>query len=284
MQKSELINPSNDKEFRYQRRFSQIIDTLIFDLQMNWRKILILSSVAVVIFALSLLLGVWQINRNSQAFPTVEAYIQNYFSFISLFILILAVSYGSNMLVVDFQERTGNLLFPKISKSRLFIGRYLSGLIQGGIILVFYYWLVVIPVFLEFDVIPLSFWKSLGFAVLYYIALLSFSIFFSSIVKRSSGAVITTLLLIIIAFPIINSIFSLSTSVEPLFLLDYYGNIISNILNMPDQRFIKLDIEGLTIYTWFTPSESAALIGLIIYIFIFTIIAYLIYRFRQIED
>ena len=57
-----------------------------------------------------------------------------------------------------------------------------------------------------------------------------------------------------------------------------------NILNMPDQRFIKLDIEGLTIYTWFTPSESAALIGLIIYIFIFTIIAYLIYRFRQIED
>ncbi|MCF2140223.1 MAG: hypothetical protein K9W44_09245 [Candidatus Lokiarchaeota archaeon] len=278
------LQKEQDRNYSRQRRITQIIDTIYFEIQLNIRKMIILGIVALGIFILSLFLGLWQLNNNSEAFPTVESYILNYLSFIRLFILILAVSYGSNMIVIDFQEQTGNIIFPKISKDRLFLGRFLSRIIQGGIIILFYYWLILIPIYFEFHLIPIDFWKSLGFALFYFVDLLAFCILFSAIAKRTSGAVIISLLIIIIAFPIINSIFSLTTDFEPLFLLDYYGNIISSILNMPEPRFSSIEIEGLTIYTWFTPSVRDALIGLSIYLLIMLGIAFIIYFFRQVEE
>ncbi|WP_457558508.1 ABC transporter permease [Candidatus Harpocratesius sp.] len=278
------LQKEQDRIYSRQKRLTQIIDTIYFEIQLNIRKMMILAIVALGIFILSLFLGLWQLNNKSNAFPTVESYIFNYFSFIRLFILILAVSYGSDMIVIDFQEQTGNIIFPKISKDRLFLGRFLSRFFQGGIIIIFYYWLVLIPIYFEFHLIPIEFWKSLGFALFYFVDLLAFCVLFSAVAKRTSGAVIISLLIIIIAFPIINSIISLTTDVEPLFLLDYYGNIISSILSMPDPRFSSMEIEGLTTYIWYTPSVGSALIGLSVYLIIMGGMAFIIYFFRQVEE
>lgn len=276
-----MLQRERDKLSSRTRRFSQIGDTIVFEFQRFTKKTGILLGVALLLFALSVVLGLLNIQRNPQAFPTVESYTTNYLSFMNMLILILATSYGTNLIVVDFQEDTGNLLFPKITKGRLFIGRLIANFILGALIIVFYYLVTLIPVFIEYQEIPVNFWSSLAFALYYYLGMLSFAIFCSSFVKRSSGAVIIVLILIIIGFPIISSILMLMTAVEPLFLLNYYANIITYIFNMPDPRLSSIEVENFTINQWFTPDVSGALIGLGIYSFVLLVTAYIIYHFRQ---
>ncbi|MHA1521121.1 MAG: hypothetical protein ACTSRK_13135, partial [Promethearchaeota archaeon] len=205
----------------------------------------------------------------------------HYLSYMNMLILILATSYGTGMIVIEFQENTGNLLFPKISRFRLFIGRILSNFLMGALIILIYYLITIIPVFAKFEVLPKEYWYSLGFSLYYYLALLSLAVFFSSFVNRSSGAVITVLLLMIIGFPIVYSILMLIVEGEPLYLLNYLAFIITYILDMPENRLESMTIEGFTINTWLTPDVKGATIGLGIYSFIFIIVAYIIYKYRQ---
>ncbi|MHA1522486.1 MAG: ABC transporter permease, partial [Promethearchaeota archaeon] len=185
------MNKRNDsileEDSRRKRRSSQIIDTIIFEFQRFGKKTGILLAVAIAIFGLSLVIGLLTLDRNPLAFSTVESYIRNYLSYMNMLILILATSYGTGMIVIDFQENTGNLLFPKISRSRLLIGRIIGNFLLGALIILIYYLISIIPVFIKFEALPKEYWYSLGFSLYYYLALLSLAVFFSSFVKRSSG-------------------------------------------------------------------------------------------------
>ncbi len=270
-----------EKDSRRRRRFSQISDTIFFEFQRFGKKTGILLLVAIAIFGLSLAIGLLTLDQNPSAFSTVENYIVNFLSYMNMLVLILATSYGTGLIVVDFQEDTGNLLFPKISRSRLFIGRIIGNFLLGALIILIYYLISIIPVFIKFEVLPKEYWYSLGFSLYYYLALLSLAVFFSSFVKRSSGAVISVLLLMIIGFPIVYSILMLIVEGEPLFLLNYLAFIITYILDMPADRLESMTLEGFTINAWLTPDAKGAAIGLGIYTFIFLLGAYIIYKFRQ---
>ena len=270
-----------EKISRRKRRLSQITDTIYFEFQRFGKKTGILLTIAIAIFGLSLAIGLLSLDRNPLAFSTVESYIINYLSYMNMLILILATSYGTGLIVIDFQEDTGNLLFPKISRSRLFIGRIIGNFLLGALIILIYYLITIIPVFLKFKILPKEYWFSLGFSLFYYLAVLSLAVFFSSFVQRSSGAVIAILLLMIIGFPIVYSILMLIIEGEPLFLLNYYAFIITNILAMPANRSLSMTIEGFTITTWLTPDAQGAAIGLGIYSLIFLLAAYIIYKYRQ---
>ncbi|MHA1673167.1 MAG: hypothetical protein ACTSYI_06020 [Promethearchaeota archaeon] len=274
-------NSDFKRDSRQKRRFSQISDTIFFEFQRFSKKTGILLVVAIAIFGLSLAIGLLTLDQNPSAFPKVENYIANFLSYMNMLVLILATSYGTGLIVVDFQEDTGNLLFPKISRSRLFIGRIIGNFLLGALIILIYYLIAIIPVFIKFEALPKEYWYSLGFSLYYYLALLSLAVFFSSFVKRSSGAVISVLLLMIIGFPIVYSILMLIVEGEPLYLLNYLAFIITYILNMPAKRVQSMTFEGFTINTWLTPDVKGATIGLGIYSFIFLLGAYIIYKYRQ---
>jgi hypothetical protein len=269
------------------RSVQQVVDTIQFEIQRNLRKFLIMLAVVVGFFGLLYFLG-YQTEKVQGAsfYSTPGAYIRNFLGFMNLIIIILSVGFGAQMLVIDFDQETGNILFPKISRGRLMIGRIVANFSLIACEIIMFYILIFGATFLKFKVIPVEFWYSLGWALFYALMVFAMTIFFSSFMGKPSLIVITILILMLIGFSIILGILSIVTSMEPFFLPNYYANIISYSLNMPagidEQRFIlEIPDTGLTITTWLTPTYLTAAIGIGSYSLIFLIGAFLFYRRRQ---
>ena len=111
---------------------------------------------------------------------------------------------------------------------------------------------------------------------------LAFVVFLSSFLKSTAATVILAIFILIIAYEIIIAVMSLVGTTEPLFILTYYENIITNIFNMPDPRYLDNTIaaggQSFTLRTWYTPSWQGALIGLLLQCGIFLGLAFLIFK------
>jgi ABC-type transport system involved in multi-copper enzyme maturation permease subunit len=279
---SSLQNASN-------RGFIQIFATIGFELRKNLKKFLILLILVGVFFGLSLYLTTLQESRSEmERYPTPDRYIQSFLGLLGMLIMIIATTFGGSSLVIDFQEDTGNLLFPLIPRGRLMLGRMIANLILASSLVFSYYFGIGIVTLILYEELVVGFWISLGWAVLYTLMLLSFVTFVSSFMKRTSAVVVMCLILFLIIFDIIIGILSF-TEVEPWFIPTYYAMIISQSLAMPDPRYFDMslgDIGGevdfdFSLRQWLTPSPAIAAIGMVVFTLIFLILGYIIYRNRQ---
>ncbi len=266
------------------RKFQQIYDIGYFEIIRNFKKTLILMGVAASIFILSLIIELYRLSKGLELPDDPAEFALKFLGMMNLLILICATSYGGSIIVVDFEKLTGNILFPKISRERLLIGRFTANFLMNASIMIFYYILVAVIVFIKYLGVPKILWVSLGWTLLYSLLILSFVSFFSSFMKSTAGAVVTTLFLNLIIFSIIESIFSLISTKEPLFLIHYYARIITGCFDMPgaDERSQTIPImEGMDMTLWITPDPARALIGTAIFVSIFLFSTYLIFRNRQ---
>ena len=269
------------------RKLQQIYDIGYFEFIRNFKKTLILLGISAVIFILVFILEEGRLRKGIEL-PEDPADFALKFLILTIdsLILISATSYGGSIIVTDFEKLTGNILFPKISRERLFVGRFLANYLMNAIVILFYYILVGFIVLIKYSSIPKILWTSLGWALLYVLLILSFTMLFSSFMKSTAGAVVISLILNIIVFSIIQSILSLFSTVEPLFILPYYATIITACLNMPpidkrSQTILVPNMEDWSITLWITPDPSRALLGTTIFSFVFLLSAYLIFRNRQ---
>ena len=78
--------------------------------------------------------------------------------------------------------------------------------------------------------------------------------------------------------------------IEPLFILTYYGGIITASMDMPDPRYSEINLptgpggdpgEFATFMNWITPTEVGAFIRMLIFISIFLALAYFLFKRRQ---
>ncbi|MHA1679598.1 MAG: ABC transporter permease, partial [Promethearchaeota archaeon] len=222
------------------RGLIQIWQTMKFEFRRNVKKCLIMLILSGIMFGLSYWLSALQVEMGTMPEATDSAsYIQRFFMLIDMMILIVAAGFSGSIIAEDFEKQTGNLLFPKISKGRLLIGRLIARFLYAIMSIFLYYALILIPTLVEYGAtIPVEFWGSMLWAFLYMFMIMSFTTLFSSFMKRTSGALIITIIIGIMVFQMISAIFSISgLTVEPLFILTYYANIISSWLNMPAERF-----------------------------------------------
>jgi len=70
----------------------------------------------------------------------------------------------------------------------------------------------------------------LSFSILYLIAVLGFTFFFSSLFKSSSMSILVTAILFLFAFNLIQLIVSGLVQIEPWFIITYGSGIIGNVL------------------------------------------------------
>ncbi len=265
------------------RKLQQIYDIGYFEIIRNLKKTLILMVIAFVIFILFLIIEEYQFGKGVELPEEPADFALNFLMMIGSLVLISATSYGCSIIVTDFEKLTGNILFPKISRERLFVGRFLANYLMNAFVILFYYILVAFIVFIKYLGIPKILWTSLGWALLYVLLILSFTILFSSFMKSTAGAVVFSLIFNMMVFSIIQSVLSLFSTIEPLFILPYYATIITGCFNMPEgDRFQTFPVmEGFDITLWTTPSPQGALIGTAIFSFVFLFSAYLIFRNRQ---
>jgi len=269
------------------RYITQITDTINFEFKRAWKTFLIMIIVYVGIFSLSLLLNELREASGVELPEEPIDYISDYFGFFGILIIISTATFGGGIIAEDFQQQTGNLLFPKISKSRLLIGRTISRYFLNLLLIIFYYFLVAIITIYKYGYLVDKYIDSLGWALFYTFMVFTFVIFMSSINKSKSAAIIISVLLFLIAFNIINSILMFTrTGIEPLFLPTYYENIIEASLDMPDPRFENVSFgrpggDNPEFKLWLTPSIPAAIIGMSLFSFLQITAAYLLYKTRQ---
>ncbi len=269
------------------RYITQITDTINFELKRTWKSFFIMLFVYLGIFLLSLLLAELREAAGVELPEESIDYIGDYFGFFGILIIISTATFGGGIIAEDFQKQTGNLLFPKISKSRLLIGRIISRYALNVILIAFYYLMVGIITFYKYQELPDTYINSMGWALFYTFMVFTFVIFMSSINKSKSTAIIISILLFLIAFNIINSILMFTrTGIEPLFLPTYYENIIQASLDMPDPRFENVSFgrpggNNPEFKLWLTPSIPGAIIGMSLISFLTLTAAYLLYKIRQ---
>ncbi|MHA1111709.1 MAG: hypothetical protein ACTSRE_11445 [Promethearchaeota archaeon] len=268
------------------RNLVQIQKTMKFEFKRNWIKLMTMIGTAVLIYVLNIVIIILQINRlDVEPVATAIEYMPGYFGgLFPMLIYIIGVTFAGSMIVEDFEKATGNLLFPKIPKYRLLIGRYIARYLYAIVAILAYYILVGITTLIQYSEVPVEVLLSFGWAAFYMFAVMAFVTFFSSFFRRTSGAIVVSLIALIMVFQMVTSIFSFSgITAEPFYFLTHYAGIISNIFAMPEARFAELAMGpgGHTFYQWITPSEIGAAIGLLVYTVVMLAGAYFFYQRRQ---
>lgn len=269
------------------RNITQIIDTINFEFKRTKKTFIIMLFLYLGIFLLNVLILELEKAAGVELAEESIEYIGDYFGFFGILIIVSTATFGGGIIAEDFQKQTGNLIFPKISKSRLLIGRVISRYFLNVILIIFYYLLVALITNYEYGELPDTYLDSMGWALLYTFMIFTFVIFMSSINKSKSATIIISILFFLIIFHIIESILMVTrTGIEPLFIPTYYENIIEASLDMPDPRFEEISFgpprrDNPEFKLWLTPSIIAAFIGMLTFSGLQLAAAFILYKRRQ---
>ena len=266
----------------------QIGDTIFFEFRKNLKKLLfLLGFTAVFIYLNMFLVKGLMADLGIEDPETIKDYVSQQFAFFSTLLTISAAAFFGSIIVEDAEKRTGNIMFPKIGKDRLIVGRFIAIYLMFSFLILIYYASVVLTALSIYsDPIPKELWESFGWALFYALALSSFVTFISSISKSVNISVVLSILFLLIVFDIGTTIIMFSGSkIEPLFILTYHSNIITAVFDFPEQRYIEMDIyqgfeqlEGNIYRIWITPSVEGAFWALLIYTVGSLLLAYIFYR------
>lgn len=178
---------------------SPIYHTMIFEMKKQKKKLYFFAVIAILV---AVLLGyILQLFPEYLLSDTQTEFFSGGLIFISFITLFAACLFFSGIICSEFNKRTGFIVFPKINKYKLIIGKYLGNLILVVFIVAIYYFILGLFGFLYYGgPINIRIFNSFGFAVLYVIALSSFVIFFSSFMKNVNITIIITLVILLMGF------------------------------------------------------------------------------------
>lgn len=154
---------------------------------------------------------------------------------ITFVVILSGIFFGGDAISGEFQNKTGYFLVGNpLRRSSIYIGKWIAALTASLIIFAIYAAIAVGNGFYYFGAnIPYQFGESLVFSVLYLIAVLGFTFFFSSLFKSSSMSILVTAILFLFAFSLIELIVSRLAQIEPWFIITYGAGIIANVLMDP---------------------------------------------------
>src|SRR2546427_2091629 len=154
---------------------------------------------------------------------------------ITFVIVLSGIFFGGDAISGEFQNKTGYFLVANpLRRSSIYIGKWLGALIASAIVLATYAGITVGNGLYYFGSnVPYQFAESLSFSILYLIAVLGFTFFFSSLFKSSSISILVTAILFLFAFMLIQTLVEGLVKIEPWFLITYGAQIITNTLIDP---------------------------------------------------
>lgn len=150
-------------------------------------------------------------------------------------ITINGIFFGGDAIAGEFQNKTGYFLVPNpLRRSSIYVGKYFGALIASLMIVAIYAAITIGNGFYYFGAnLPYQYGESLLFSIIYLIAVLASTFFFSSLFKTSAMSILVTAILYLFAFNIIVAVISGLTQVEPWFIITYGSGIIGYVLTDP---------------------------------------------------
>src|SRR6266849_9099980 len=154
---------------------------------------------------------------------------------VTLVVILSGIFFGGDAISGEFQNKTGYFLVGNpLRRSSIYVGKWIAALSASLIILAIYAAIAIGNGIYYFGAtIPYQYGESLIFSVLYLIAVLGFTFFFSSLFKSSSMSILVMAILFLFAFSLIQLIVANLVQVEPSFIITYGAGIIGNVLMDP---------------------------------------------------
>jgi ABC-2 type transport system permease protein len=151
------------------------------------------------------------------------------------FVVILSgIFFGGDAISGEFQNKTGYFGVPNpIRRSSIYIGKWLAAFTASIAILGVFTIVTLGNGLYYFSGVPVEFAVSLLFTILYLVAVLGFTFFFSSLFKSSSMSILLTAILFLFVFTLIQQLVAGLVQIEPWFILTYGSQIIGNVLTSP---------------------------------------------------
>ena len=131
------------------RDLTQIGDTITFEFKRNLKSFILMLLVFLGIFIIFLIVQELQYLQDVPLQEDPIDYIISYTGMFGFMVILSAAGFAGSIIAEDFHKQTGNLIFPKISKTRLLIGRVISRYGLNAICVTFYYILIGLMTFIK---------------------------------------------------------------------------------------------------------------------------------------
>ncbi len=150
-------------------------------------------------------------------------------------ITINGIFFGGDAISGEFQNKTGYFLVPNpLRRSSIYVGKYFGALVAALMIVAVYAAITIGNGFYYFGAsIPYQYGMSMLFSIVYLVAVLASTFFFSSLFKTSAMSILVTAILYLFAFNIIVAVIAGLTQIEPWFIITYGSGIIGYVLTDP---------------------------------------------------
>lgn len=197
---------------------------------MSGKKILIFGIInALVLAILTIVIFAVKIDEMNTEFG-----LGLYIGISSWLMLLGATLFSASSLVAEFEERTALMLFTKpIRKGSIFMGKMMAayGLNLGFVII--YYVVASVAIAIKTGGFSVNIFASLGYCMLYILALTGIAMLFSALMKKSSSASILTFVFILLVPSIVAiavTIMTISSGGDQpdlWFILDYASQAVA---------------------------------------------------------
>lgn len=164
------------------------------------------------------------------------AFFKSWFGYTVPYVVPLsAVFFGAEAVSSEFQDKTAYSMFGNpIGKTTLLLGKLLAATAASLTALAAFVGIMLADGIYYFGVsIPYQFWTSSAFLILYVLACIGITFFFSSVFKSGGVSLFFSAAGLLMGFSIIETLVESFTTVEPWFSLNYNSNIIVSNFVVP---------------------------------------------------
>ncbi len=239
--------------------------TFIFELKKQWKKLIAFMTIAVGFAFLGSFLP-YLLAPDNPLPATLAEFIKDSLSFITMIIIFSTCFFFGGIIVSEFSDKTGHIVFPIINRYKVILGKYLGAFFMEFIVLATYYiTLIFMGLYYYGGPVPARIINSFLTAILYMLAVSAFVAMFSSFMKSVNMTIVATIMILLIVNMMVDALISLSIpEFEPVYSLNYMSNLIEYTLEaeFPKERFVEFTgfspgpqvPGGGSRSTWITPS------------------------------
>lgn len=244
--------------------FNPFLKTYLLELRLRWKKILFFSIISV---AFTLFFSFFY----PYHFDEGELF-RDEISYFRFFIIFVSCFFFSDIVCSEFANKTGYIMFPKINKYKLIVGKYIANLSIIILLVIVHYLMLNISVMVIYDTVIPESYVSLGIAIIYITTLSALILLFSTIMPKANLTTIIIILLFLVGFPLLEQgLTAINQEIEPIFSLNFIGNLINHVIPgglHGGERWIWVTYAGdllPPVKVWVTPTIEVGILIMSLY-------------------
>ncbi len=265
---------------------SQVRTNVKFELLNYFRARRFYVLLAITLMISALLTGVVGYYRPASYLSSQLGFYASWWGTWVTFVIVLSgIFFGGDAISGEFQNKTGYFLIPNpIRRSTIYVGKWIAAFAASSLVLAIYAATTLANGIYYFGaIIPSQFGESIVFALLYLVAVLGFTFFFSSLFKNSSLSILITAILFLFVFNLIQNLVAGLVQIEPWFLLTYGSQVIGNVLADPYPPSVSTRSfgPGATNLTSYNASIPEGLVIIAVYFIVTAILGLILFERKE---